>query len=331
LAATGTYTGPMTFAAPYQGGDYAVTLTASGDEYTILSEGRAGTDTSRVQKAYRFERGGGGPAPRPVPAFMGAGITIGNDLSIKHDFTVNAGPGGENANVHANNNVNPTAGRVHIEGFVTYGTNINYNNGETPEGTIFPPSNPSGDPVYSRVPEITIPGFNAADYASLATVTTPGDLALSGNVTLGTKDNPVIWYINGNVTTTGDATISGYGVIIAKGNVTIRHNVWNTTGADESSFALYTGNNLKVDAGSLTLTGQFLVGNDLQTKANTTLVGSVTVGNNLQTQGPFTNNYRPASAALTDPFWPPGPAPAPAPAPVPSGGDRLVVVVTRVW
>ena len=75
-----------------------------------------------------------------------------------------------------------------------------------------------------------------------------------------------------------------------------------TTG--QNTLGLYSGNNIVVQSGSLTIAGQLFANNDIQTAASTQITGSVTARNNLQTHGTFGVTYRPANASLTRPYWP---------------------------
>ena len=309
LSQSGAYVGATSVEGTLGSGSFLTTVTNAGLVYTLRAVGTVGAGRSQerftVIRTYRLDVSGGTPQPLP-PAFMRAGVMVGTNLQTSASFTVRAENAAVNANVHANGNIQPTSGPMFVGGFGTYGGTLGINNGQTAADIFQPSSNPTGLPAHSRTAPVTIPAFDPALYASIATRTTNGDFRPSGTLALGTRDAPVIWYVSGNLTTQGDVTFTGYGTVITRGNMTIRHNVTSTPNptTGESTLGLYSGNNIVVQSGSLTIAGQLFANNDIQTATDTQITGMVTARNNLQTKGTFGVTYRPANESLTRPFWP---------------------------
>src|SRR5690606_39662278 len=90
-------------------------------------------------------------------------------------------------------------------------------------------------PNHQKVDPLDIPSFNPDDYKDVATQVYNTNKTFSGNISLGTKENPEIIYVGGDLKITGN--VSGYGVFIVKGNILINGNV-TITSIDP------TGNNL---------------------------------------------------------------------------------------
>ena len=296
-AATGSYTGSTTLTGEVQGGGYTVTIILQGPEVAIKAVGRYDDQTYTLSSIFDEN------AEPSVPPFMGyANLSDGN-LQIKEDLTIRAANPQSNADVHANGNLQIQEGTVLIEGFGYANGNIQVQNGQSAEDVFQPNSNPDNLPVTQEVSEIEVPKLEADQYAAIATKKTMSNLDLSGNYVLGTRENPVIWYVKGNVTTTGPVTFSGYGIFVTTGNFHISHNVTTENVSGESNVGFYSDGNFELNQGSLTVSGQIFANGNVHLKADTILNGSISSEGNLQTFGTVTINYYPASVALTEPIW----------------------------
>src|SRR5687768_1578231 len=202
IARSTTYTGSRTFAASIAGGSYNATIATTGATHTITSTGTINGHSSTVGRVYRALL---------VPGFMGKAGTIRGNLEVQNNFTLTSVDPERNADVQTNGNFTLKSGVTNMTGFGLYGGNIVYENGQTAAQAFRPNYNPTGLPTARQVPPVPFPTFLAATYAPMATRTTVGELRLNGNVTLGTRENPTIWYVAGTIRTTGPVTVTGYG------------------------------------------------------------------------------------------------------------------------
>ena len=245
------------------------------------------------------------PTAPGVPPFMnGALITDGNltlngNISIVDDNNQNW-----NADIHTNSSLMINGSSNHIEGFGSYVDKVTLNPWTKPPEYFFQPNdNPNGLPVLNKTSVITIPDFDPDDYIDIATDITYGNLVINGShVTLGSKDNPKIWYVDGNLTING-GQISGYGVYIVTGKIVLNGSV-TITSIDP------TGNNLGLYAkGTITVNGrhdiygQIFSGEKVSLNGSSNIYGCVTVKGRAILNGSPNIYYRPASPNLTGPFW----------------------------
>ena len=211
---------------------------------------------------------------------------------------------GVNASAHANGNVEFKFGSQNslVEGFGTYAGNLVRETGQSVLSLFQPPSNPDGTARARRTGERSVPNFKAGEHQHRATQST-GARTLSGTVTLGTKANPVVWYVDGDLSTSGPVVFEGYGVFIVRGNATFGHDTTMGEGV-ESSVGIYAEGNIEVQSGRTDVVGQLWSGGNTRFASDVTLTGGATVGGNLELLGPTTIRYRPASNAITEPLWP---------------------------
>lgn len=232
-----------------------------------------------------------------VPPFLkyamatGENLQLQGSINIRDDYNANW-----NANIHSNANLQTTGNAYSVMGFGTYSGQL-----QSSHNNFEPNLNPNSDPVTARIPQITLPTFNPTDYLSIATSVTNGNLTLSGALTFGTKSNPAIYYVNGNLDFRGSTT--GYAIFIVTGNITFNGNVSvNSADPTGSTLGFYSGGNIEAH-GNINIAGQMYSQGNIQANGNFTLVGSMTAKRNIQLSGNPTIRYRPANSALTQQFW----------------------------
>ena len=202
-----------------------------------------------------------------------------------------------------------TNGHLELEGATNVVHGFGYHAGDVSgehlaAETFRPAYNPTGLTTHQQVDRIEIPAFDARSFSHLATRVDHGDLTLRGDYTLGTRENPVLWYVDGSVRTDGEVRFSGYGVIYASGDLDFRHSLKTGTGADESALGLFTENQIKISADGIEVTGTLFCNGNIEFRGHTRIVGSVTTAGSTEFTHPVEIAYRPASPALTKPFWP---------------------------
>ncbi len=233
-----------------------------------------------------------------APPFLQYAMASGNDLQLQGSIDVRDDNNTNwNANIHSNNNLQTTGNAYSVRGFGTYSDQL-----ESSKNNFSPNQNPNSLPVNYKIPPITIPVFNPTDYLSIATNISNGDLTVTGPMVLGSKSNPVIYYVNGNLNFRGSTT--GYGIFIVTGNINFNGNVTvNSQDPTASNIGFYAGGNIQA-SGNINLAGQMYASQNIQASGNFTLIGSMTARNNIQLSGNPTIRYRPANSSLTKQFWP---------------------------
>lgn len=233
-----------------------------------------------------------------APPFLEYAIAAGSDLQIQGSINIRDDYNSTwNSNIHSNGNLQTSGNAYNVKGFGTYSKEI-----DSRKNRFVPNVNPNSDPVNSKVAPITLPTFNPNDYKSIATNISNSSLTINGSTVLGTKANPAIYYVNGDLDFRG--TTTGYGVFIVTGNINFHGNVVvNSVDPTGSNLGFYAGGNIQAH-GNINIAGQMYAQGDIQANGNFTLVGSMTAKKNVQLAGNPTIRYRPANAALTNQFWP---------------------------
>jgi len=267
-----------------------------------ISDVPAGTTNKTV---YVGEEGG--MVNLQVPPFFQYAITSGGDIEIKHELFIGSEHGTEiNTSVYTNGDliVGNDGFPVHISGFGYHSGSVRPQN--LVEGALSPLYNPANLQAHILVDPIEIPSFNVSEFRDKATRTSPGNLFLDGHYELGTRENPVIWYVGGQLMTKGDVTFSGYGIFLVKKDIQIKHNMTTLDVTEETTLGLYTERSVQFKSNHVQVSAQIFVNRMVMPKGFTTIYGSITAGDKVDfsSQGPTTIYYRPASPALTEPLWP---------------------------
>ncbi len=238
-----------------------------------------------------------------VPGFMDYAVCTGDNLSLNGNVNIQDDNNPQwNANVHTNSDFQMN-GNNSIKGFLTYVGKAHSNPAKRMDSNIIPNQNPDGLPNYYQDSVVTIPSFNPDEYKSKAAQVYPTNKTISGNITLGTKDNPEIIYVGGDLTLNGN--VSGYGIFIVQGNILLNGNVTvNTLDPEGSSVGLYTAHDLNAN-GNVKIYAQILTGGNANLNGNCKVYGSITTEGTVNFNGNVNIYYRPAAGALTTPFWSP--------------------------
>jgi len=258
------------------------------------------------------------PASASGPPFFSYSILAGADYRIdgaNNNVEDDVNPLW-NSNTHSNDETELTcSGENYLQkGFLTYTTSFDV---DWSEGvTISPNQNPGGDPAYSFAPAVTIPDFSAVSHKNDADEVYEGNKTYSGTITMGTKDNPKIIYVGGQLSIQG--TVTGYGVFIVQGGIVIGGDLLlDTPDPTESKLALYTSSTLTMDVQNSEVHAQiFAKDRVLIDESGIVFHGSITSGADVRVRGDDVDiYYKPASRSLIAPFFEVG-----------SGGRRLAVL-----
>jgi cytoskeletal protein CcmA (bactofilin family) len=238
----------------------------------------------------------------PPPPFLNYAVCSGSDFSLNGNALITDDNNNSwNANVHTNADFHMNGNNT-INGFLTYYSGASSNPAWRLSTAISPNVNPNGDPSSNQVPLITMPSYNPEDYKFLATTVYNSNKTLSGNTILGTKENPDIIYVGGDLTLSGN--ISGYGILLVKGNINCNGNVTiNSIDPSGNNLGLYVKGNLNAN-GNVNLYAQIYSNSDVNLNGNVKVYGGVTAKGTVHFNGNVSVYYRPTTTELTQPIWP---------------------------
>lgn len=264
----------------------------------ITSIGTFGGSTDTIRVVVQLPEAEGSSA---APPFLDYAVFTGNNLTMNGNVTITDDNNNNwNANIHTNADFQMNGNNT-INGFLTYVNNA-HSNPAWKINNISPNVNPNNDPAYKKISTIDLPDYDPDDYKHLATQTYNNNVNLSGNRSLGTKENPEIIYVNGDLSLSGN--ITGYGMFLVKGNININGNV-SVLSLDPK------GNNLGLYVkGDVNINGNVNVKAQIYSNSNANLSGNVKIYGGVTTKGTVNFNgnvgiyYRPVTSSLTQPIWP---------------------------
>lgn len=307
---------PASFEGTYADEAYEVTITLNGTTARVIA---VGTATSAGGNAVEYtvdatiQEETTVKMAEKAPPFMRYALIAEEDLQLNGNILTEMYLAGSddnplNANMHTNGNMQIQGNAVTVRGFGSYVGSAS----ASPASALydsFEPYENKGTEVCGRVPYIEIADFDATAFASKATPdeTTTGPVVLSGTYDLGgTREDPYVWHIEGDLSATGGTTINGYTMFVVDGNVAFAGNVdaggIEYDGADESSVAFYASGQVDL-AGNARVYGQIFAGSGVSFLNGTPRVyGSVTSKGAVTLSGTPKIYYRVASPALTTVF-----------------------------
>ncbi|MGB9664916.1 MAG: hypothetical protein ACPL25_08370, partial [Ignavibacteria bacterium] len=239
--------------------------------------------------------GGGG-----LPPFMKYAVFSGSNINLNGGVDITHAGNNLNANVHVNGNFSMN-GNNSIDGFLSYTGYASSNPPNALNNRINPISNPENLPKHFQTPQINIPTFDPDQYLSKATDIYYGNKIFNGNITLGTKENPKIIFVTGDLIINGSVT--GYGLFISKGQTIINGNVTLTTpDPNVSNVGIYSGGDLIVN-GNVTLNAQIFSNRNTILNGNVKVYGNVVSRQQVNFNGNVKIYYKPANEVLTSPIW----------------------------
>lgn len=235
-----------------------------------------------------------------LPPFMKYAMASDENISIQNVNIRDDNNSNWNSNVHTNKSFTMNGNNL-IRGFLTYKGTASSNPGHRLNTQIVPNLNPDGSPNHYQSDEIEIPAFEPDDYIDIATEVHKGNLSVNGTTLLGTKDNPKIIYVGGNLNISG--TFLGYGVYIVKGNVNVTANISILSeDPNSSSLGIYAKGNVEC-GNNTTIKAQLFSYGKISFSSNSRLYGSMTAKGIFEFKGRTEIYYKPASDVLTAQIW----------------------------
>ena len=244
------------------GVEYTTIVTVAGGTAKVVSSGsykgsRTGSSKNYVIRA-EFSTSGGTTSTSPLPSYMSYALLAEDDLRLSGNagaayvYSTDPGNGSINANMHTNGDLSVNGqGTERMSGFGTY---VGSPGGKHIDTKFQPRHNPDGLGNTHQAGTVGIP---AVDVGAIVSEWAPDYTISSGSLSgaqvySGTRTNPAIVHVPGNLTISG--TISGYVVFLVEGNITISGNTQVGTtgysGTDESSIAFYGEGGFDMTGGS---------------------------------------------------------------------------------
>lgn len=308
---------PSTLHGSYEGADYDVVITRSGSTARVQATGSIATSGGQtidydIDASIKEETVVA--MADEAPPFMRYAVMTEEDLELNGNILTDLYVDGDeentlNANMHTNGSLFINGNALTVKGFGTYVTSALATPASALQNAFQPYYNPTNDPVTQQVSPIEMPTFDMAEFESKVDVdeTAAGDVALSGTYDLGgTRDDPYVWRIEGNLTASGGTNIKGYVMFLVDGDVTLSGNVdasqGTYEGSDESNVAFYAAGPIEL-AGNARVYGQVFSESGVSFLHGTPRVyGSVATRGAATLSGTPKIYYRVASPALTTIF-----------------------------
>ena len=156
--------------------------------------------------------------------------------------------------------------------------------------------------MLQRAPPIHIPTIDIEDYRAVATHVFPNNVNVSTDITLGTKEAPMILLFEGSLNTLSSITISGYGAIVVKGKVKFMGDVHAADGI-ASAFSILSESDIDLKNAD-TVDANIMTNGQVELKHGADLYGNITVLGDIRTKGPNTVYFRPMLESIGEALWP---------------------------
>lgn len=303
-------------------GTYEVSFTATEGpplDVIVRSEGRVGDSRHVVEALYRDEDGRGEPATveerlKRIPPYMRYSVFSNNAMRLALLPRVQSGGRGVNADIHTNGNLNlalslqALLGMEAVQGFGTYSDRLlHLPLLSSPNRAFRPVENPSNAETLRRTDNVAYAPFEVESVLAAKRArgheirTESGGIRLLGRVQLGTKDNPVVLHVPGDLVLV-DVRFDGYGVIVVEGAViaeaTLTGLMSRLLGRVESQVGVFAAGPI-VFNGVGEIEGHYLSNKSITFAGANTIYGGVAAGGSVNFLVAPTIRYLPPSRSIT--------------------------------
>ncbi|HYE58258.1 MAG TPA: polymer-forming cytoskeletal protein [Rhodothermales bacterium] len=307
--------GSRTIAGTYDEASYYVQVTYSGGNATFRVKGTA-SDANGASLPYRVfaKVARESDLPTSAPLFMQFALLTQYDLTLGGTMLIDTfrvegdtrAPA--NANIHTNGQLKVTSASALVRGFGTYGTSKNV---AQPTKVFRPYSNPTNASVVDEADAVPLPTFTPLDIANklYADQTSAGSVSLSGTLDFtalgGTKDNPYVWHIKGDLSSSSGTQIKGYVIFVVDGSISLSGGTTtlHESASSESTVAWYSAGDISI-SGNGEVWGQFYTSGSIKFAGSPSIYGSLAARQGADITGTPKIYYVPASTALTT-YWQP--------------------------
>ncbi len=204
---------------------YTMTIPGEKEDLVFTVTGKNGPAEHRIVANYTKTR-----IPlSELPAALRYTVLGEDDVEIRDKAGIYGDSLITNSNIHSNNDMN-------LDGDLTYmsieGYGTHFGNFSGSSAYLSPNSQSSGGDVNFQAAKVDIPELDIEAIRSIATVVTTGnvDILGSGEVDMsdflgvqgyGTKDNPYVWLIDGDLFVNAWVKFIGHSIIVASGEIEI--------------------------------------------------------------------------------------------------------------
>ena len=297
---TTTYTGPMTWEGSYQGGKYENTISISGMMHSVRTSALVDGKEYIVQREYLID------PLAAIPQGMRRALNSEKSITFEYDAyieNIDKATTYANADIQTNESIIINGGYICVFGFGLRQNNVETNTWQNEADIFLPPNNPDSLALTPIVTDIEIQDIVASNYAGIATVTKTGNTVIDGHYTLGTEENPAIWYVSGDLTTTGEVTFSGYGILAVDGDIQVDHKVYSTGGNNylEGNLAIYSSSNINLNKD---VEAHLYASGSVTTSVNgVTITGGITTKDEFDFNGYLGVMHRTPSESIVKPVF----------------------------
>lgn len=203
-----------------------------------------------------------------------------------------------NSNVHTNSNLT-FGGSTSVKGYGTY--SVDCPSGSTDAVKYFQPNVDKGGDVVRQSAPVAIPEIDPTRWESIATRKFYSSTKINGSMSLGTRENPEIIYVRGNLDLNGQMT--GYGVFLVTGDITINGGA-SVTNLDPSgnNLGIVVGGNAKIN-GTSDIMATLLIKGDAKITGTTRIVGSIIAEGSIDFGGTADILYNPLLDNVAKKVW----------------------------
>lgn len=307
----------------FEGATYTAGISVSSGIASVTSRGQAFLPDGdmvdyTVYAKYKIVGTTSGEIPDEAPEFLQYAILADGDLDFGGSLLVDTlkVEGTEdtqyNANVHTNGTLKASGNKAKIRGFGTYRLNENVKH-----DNFAPVNNAAKDNAVKQVAkDVALADLNTADIAVKAqALTTPANYQeiipsggthdlTGGTITGGTREEPLVYHVKGDLSISGSTTIDGYVMFVVDGDVKITGNVQQGTKDKhaESHIAFYNGGTFDLTGTPDLFSGQVYAKGEVKLGGTAEIRGNLVSENTVSVSGTPKVKYYPASPALSAVF-----------------------------
>lgn len=239
------------------------------------------------------------PADYVRPPGLGYGIFSDQSMDLSGNVSISDYNNPRlNSNVHTNQNLT-FGGSTSVKGYGTYSVACPSGTGDAVK--YFQPNVDMGGEVVRQSAEVAVPEIDPTKWESIATRKFYSNTKINGHMALGTKDNPEIVFVRGDLDLNGQMT--GYGVFLVTGDIKINGGA-TVTALDPSgnNLGIVVGGNAQIN-GNSDIMATLLIKGDAKINGTTRIVGSIIAEGEIDFGGTADILYNPLLDNVAKKVW----------------------------
>lgn len=238
------------------------------------------------------------PGVPTLPHALRYALVSGDDLVLNDNMTIRDATGRRrNANIHTNGNLAIRRSTL-VQGFGTYSSTLTEE--KVSARAVFRPNVNRGGIGVFRHPIIHLPDADPARWEQLATRVYASSTTLTGDLNIGTEQQPGIWLIKGHLNL--KASVRGTGIILVEGDLRLYGgNAASVIRNEDEHLCIVAAGN--VFAENAKQTASIVAGGSVYSSGNVFLYGSLLAHGAVRSSGTLDIYYRPLPAAVASLIW----------------------------